>query len=261
MMSAMSTEVGPKRIALVTGVGRLAGIGASVAERLLRDGLDVAAAGWSPYDDRMPWGADGDVGARLQAVASEINSRCFSIAADLGEPSSIPLLFDQVESHLGTVEVLVMCHCESVATDLISTSIESFDLHFAVNARASWLLIRELAVRYQSPFGTGRIVALTSDATVGNVPYGASKGVLDRIVLAAARELAYLGVTANVINPGPTDNGWMDEELKHTIAEQAPLGRLGVPSDASNLVSFLCSEQGAWINGQILNSDGGIHAR
>jgi len=239
----------------------MAGIGASVAERLLRDGLDVAATGWRPYDERMPWGTDGDTDTWLQAIAAECGSKGIAIAADLREPSSISPLFDEVESRLGQVDVLVMCHCESVATDLMSTSIESFDRHFAVNARASWLLIREFASRCKSPAGVGRIIALTSDATVGNLPYGASKGALDRIVLAAARELAHLGVTANIVNPGPTDTGWMDDELKLRITSETPVGRLGVPADASNLVSFLCSDEGAWVNGQLLHSDGGLHAR
>ena len=60
----------------------------------------------------------------------------------------------------------------------------------------------------------GRIVALTSDHTVHNLPYGASKGALDRIVTAAAVELADRGVRANVINPGPIDTGWMDDEIR-----------------------------------------------
>ncbi len=50
---------------------------------------------------------------------------------------------------------------------------------------------------------------MTSDDTVGNLPYGATKGALDRVVLAAAKELAHLHVTANVINPGATDTGWI----------------------------------------------------
>ncbi|WFF10150.1 SDR family oxidoreductase [Micromonospora sp. WMMD1076] len=62
--------------------------------------------------------------------------------------------------------------------------------------------------------GTGRIVSLTSDATVGNLPYGASKGALDRITLAAARELGHLGMTANAVDPGPTDTGWMTAEIQ-----------------------------------------------
>jgi 3-oxoacyl-[acyl-carrier protein] reductase len=260
-MSAMAADMGKRRIALVTGVSRTVGIGAAVAARLLRDGLDVAASGWSPYDERMPWGRDEIGDSKLAGTAAECGSRVATIAADLGDPSSIPFLFDDVETQLGRVDVLVLCHCESVATDLLTTSIESFDEHFAVNARASWLLIREFAQRFESQAGAGRIVALTSDATVGNMPYGASKGALDRIVLAAACELAHLGVTANVINPGPTNTGWMDAKLKATIASETPLRRLGMPTDASNLVSFLCSVEGAWVNGQMLHSDGGLHAR
>ncbi|MGC5411029.1 SDR family oxidoreductase, partial [Streptomyces sp. DT225] len=140
---------------------------------------------------------------------------------------------------------------------LLDTTLASFDRHFAVNARATWLLIREYALRFRAPAGTGRIIALTSDHTVGNLPYGASKGALDRITLAAARELAHLGVTANVINPGPVDTGWMNEELADLIRRDTPLGRLGTPQDTAHLVDFLCSPQGQWVNGQLLKSNGG----
>lgn len=152
----------------------------------------------------------------------------------------------------------MLCHCESVDSSLLDTTIESFDRHYAVNVRATWLLIREFALRYPPEALTGRVVAMTSDHTVGNVPYGSTKGALDRVVTAAAVELSHLGVTANVINPGPTDTGWMPEALKDPIRAATPGRRLGVPSDAANLVSFLCSTQGAWINGQVLMSDGGL---
>jgi 3-oxoacyl-[acyl-carrier protein] reductase len=153
-----------------------------------------------------------------------------------------------------------MAHCESVDSDLMSTTVDSFDRHFAVNARASWLLIREFAGRFSGQPGAGRIVALTSDATVGNLPYGASKGALDRIVIAAARELAELRISSNVVNPGPVDTGWMSEELRAQILAANPLGRLGLAADTASLVSFLLSSEGGWINGQLLQSDGGLHA-
>lgn len=89
------------------------------------------------------------------------------------------------------------------------------------------------------------------------MPYGASKGALDRITLAAARELADLGITANVVNPGATDTGWMTPEQRSDVIDATPLGRIGQPSDVANLVSFLCSEDGGWINGQLLYSNGG----
>lgn len=150
-----------------------------------------------------------------------------------------------------------MCHCESVDSGLLDTTVESFDRHFTVNARATWLLIREFGRRFAVEPGSGRIVSLTSDHTVGNLPYGASKGAMDRITLAAAHELAHLGVTANVVNPGPVDTGWMTEEVRAHCVRATPLGRLGTPQDTAHLVDFLCSHEGQWINGQLLMSNGG----
>jgi 3-oxoacyl-[acyl-carrier protein] reductase len=151
-----------------------------------------------------------------------------------------------------------MAHCQSVDSDIYTTSIKSFDLHFAVNARATWLLIREFGKRYRGVSGDGRIVSITSDHTVGNLPYGASKGAMDRIVLAAAHELQDLGVTANVVNPGATDTGWMSADQKELVRRTTPLGRVGLPQDCANLVKFLCSKDGGWINGQLLYSNGGV---
>jgi 3-oxoacyl-[acyl-carrier protein] reductase len=152
----------------------------------------------------------------------------------------------------------VLAHCHSVASGILDTTVESFDRHFAVNARATWLLIREFGRRFKSDPGCGRIVSLTSDHVAGNLPYGASKGALDRITLAAAREFGHLGITANVINPGATDTGWMSKEQMAEVARHVPLGRVSRPEDCANLVSFLCSEQGGWINGQLLYSNGGV---
>lgn len=151
-----------------------------------------------------------------------------------------------------------MCHCESSDSGLLDTTVESFDRHFAVNARATWLLIREYARRFRNVHGDGRIIALTSDHTVGNLPYGASKGALDRITLAAAHELGHLGISANVINPGPIDTGWMTDPIRDSGIRRTPLGRLGTPHDTANLVDFLCSPRGQWINGQLLFSNGGL---
>lgn len=142
----------------------------------------------------------------------------------------------------------------------MDTTLESFDRHFAVNARAGWLLIRQFAEQIDGLAGTGRIIALTSDHTTGNLPYGASKGALDQIVIAAALELKHLGLTANVVNPGPTQTGWIDDEDAAWMRKRTPAGRLGTPMDAANLIGFLCSPEGGWINGQLLHSDGGFSA-
>jgi len=260
----MNAENTARPIALVTGVGRSVGIGAGIALRLARDGWDVATTYWSDYDDRMPWGRQPHDVESITATLREAGAATTAVSADLTRTNSAAAIFDAVEAELGQVTALILCHAESVDSSILDTSVESFDRHFAVNARASWLLIREFANRHrdvtgQEP-GRGRIVALTSDHTVHNLPYGASKGALDRIVIAAARELEELRITANVINPGPIDTGWMTDELRERVTRENPRGRGGRPSDTAALVSFLCSEDGGWINGQLLYSDGGLHA-
>jgi 3-oxoacyl-[acyl-carrier protein] reductase len=117
--------------------------------------------------------------------------------------------------------------------------------------------MREFGRRFRAARGRGRIVALTSDHIAGNLPYGASKGALDRIVLAAAVEFRHLGILANVVNPGPTDTGWMTADQIADFSRTIPGGRVGLPEDCANLVRFLCSADGGWINGQLLHSDGG----
>lgn len=252
---------GPTRpVALITGVGRTVNIGAAIARRLADSGWDIARTQWTPYDDRMPWGVQTEAVDTLDADLVERGAATVAVEADLADPACPSRVFAEVERRLGPVGALVMCHCESVDSGLLDTTVDSFDRHFAVNARASWLLTREFGLRFSGEYGSGRIIALTSDHVVDNMPYGASKGALDRIVLASARELAHLGVTANVINPGPVDTGWMPDQVREHCTEHTPLGRLGTPRDTAHLVDFLCSSRGGWINGQLLKSDGGISA-
>ncbi len=245
-------------VALITGVGRTAGIGAGIAAQLAASGWDIAFTYWTAYDTRMTWGAEAGATGAIEGILTGHGAAAVAIEADLTDTSVPARIFDVAEERLGPVTALVVCHCESVASGLLDTTIESFDRHFAVNTRATWLLIREYGQRFRGDPGTGRIISLTSDHTVGNLPYGASKGAADRITLAAAHELAHLGISANVVNPGPVDTGWMTDEIKAGGIRQTPLGRLGTPQDTAQLVDFLCSPRGQWINGQLLMSNGGF---
>ncbi|CAL9356791.1 Glucose 1-dehydrogenase [Nocardiopsis dassonvillei] len=254
------TESSARPVALVTGAGRSRGIGTAVALRLAGAGWDVAFTHWSPYDARMPWGAEPGAARALATGLEGLGAAHLALEADFADPAVPDRVVEEVSAGLGPPTALVLCHCESVASSLLDTGVESFDRHFAVNARASWLLVRAFARAFTGPRGRGRIVALTSDHTVGNLPYGASKGALDRIVVAAARELAHLGVSANAVNPGPVDTGWMSPRTRRETAGHTPLGRTGTPEDTADLVEFLCSPRGGWVNGQLLNGDGGISA-
>jgi 3-oxoacyl-[acyl-carrier protein] reductase len=206
----------------------------------------------------MAWGSEASDAAEILAQVRARSGRAIGIEADLSDTDAPARIFDAVEASLGTVTALVLSHCLSIDSDILTTTTESFDAHFAINARASWLLIREFGRRFRGEHGRGRIVSITSDHTAGNLPYGASKGAMDRIVLAAALEFRDMGITANVVNPGAVDTGWMSDELQEAVRSRTPLGRVALPQDTANVVKFLCSEEGGWINGQLLLSNGGF---
>lgn len=245
-------------VALVTGVGRTLGIGAGIARALADTGWDIAFSFFSPYDATTTWGPEVGSTAAITDDLQQRGARTVAIEADLADPSSAATVLDEATTALGPVQALVLAHCESHATGLLDTTLESFDQHFAVNARASWLLIREYALRLRGEGARRRVIAITSDHFVGHVPYGSSKGALDRITIAAAHELAHLGVRANVINPGGVDTGWMNDEIRAAGARQALLGRNGTPQDTGDVVAFLCSDKGSWITGQLIKSNGGF---
>lgn len=218
-------------LVLVTGAARANSIAAGIAPRLDADGWTV--------------------------ITSDLNDADY--VADMSTYTGPGELIAAVTRDHGPLTALVLSHAHDVESGILDTTAESFDTHVAVNARASLLLIAAFA--RQIPDTGGAIVALTSDHTTGNLPYGASKGSLDRIVISAARELGPLGISSNVLNPGPINTGWIDDKLRDELIGHHPSGRLGTPTDIASVVSFLVSPEGRWISGQLLNADGGYSAR
>lgn len=217
-------------LALVTGAARAESIAAGIVPRLRQSGWTVVTSDLSDADH----------------------------PADLSTAEGPEALIAEVAREHGTISALVLSHAYDVESGILDTTAESFDRHVAVNARATLLLIAAFA-RQAAPEG-GAIVALTSDHVTGNLPYGASKGALDRIVISAARELGPRAISANVLNPGPIDTGWMDDGVREHLAGLTPQGRLGRPADVAALVDFLVSPEGRWVSGQLLKSDGAFSA-
>ncbi len=218
-------------VVLITGAARANSLAAAMSEKLALDGWTVATSDLS--------GTEFDV--------------------DLATSDGPDNLVGAVSAALGPIDALVLSHAHDVESGILDTTAESFDRHMAVNARASLLLIAAFA--RQVPDTGGSVIALTSDHTTGNLPYGASKGALDRLVISAARELGPKGISANVLNPGPVDTGWMDDPIRQSLTPLHALGRLGEPSDIAAVVAFLVSPAGRWISGQLLQADGGFSAR
>jgi 3-oxoacyl-[acyl-carrier protein] reductase len=251
-------KAGPRRAALVTGVGREAGLGAAIAVALASNGWDIATTWW-PALDRETYGTQIDAEPRaIRSRLEDLGAKSVIVEADMGDESAPRYVFDEAENALGPLSALIVNHTHCVVAGLLDTSVESLDRHLAVNVRGAFLLIREFARRYRPDAGPGRIITLTSDHTAGNVAYGVSKGAADRLTLAAAYELGHLGITANAVNPGPTDTGWMNDDHRAHARAQTPLPRAGTAQDAANLVAFVCSEAGSWITGQLLYSNGGF---
>ncbi len=230
--------------ALVTGVSRTRGIAAAVAERLRADGVTVVTAGWTPYDSEHHAGIDEQVATDLQY--------------DLGEPLGPGQLLEAAEQQAGLISMLVLAHTVDPGGGIFEVTQKSIDRHMAVNVRAFLLVMRAFAERLRDAGRPGRIVIFTSGPPQkGAIAYAASKGALEWITYSAATELGPLGINVNAVNPGPNQTGWMSPEIEHEAATRTPLGRAGQPRDTAALVSFLLSDDAAFINGQVITSDGG----
>lgn len=228
-------------VALITGVGRRRGIGASIGAGLAADGWDLVLSHWRPYDDRVGHEHGATDPEELADELRRTGRQVEIVPANLEDPAGADVLVQRAGELLGPLEALVLSHTESVDSGVLDTTVESFDRHYAVNVRASWLLVAAFA-RQLPPRG-GAVVALTSDHTVGNLPYGATKGALDRLVLAAAHELSHLQLRANVINPGPVDTGWMTDDVRGELTAMQPTGRLGTAADTATSCGSYCPNE------------------
>jgi 3-oxoacyl-[acyl-carrier protein] reductase len=270
------------KVAIVTGANH--GIGAACAQALAAQGCAVLLHYLRLPPKHEPGVPDAYHAARAQ-TADEIaagiaaaGGRAAAREADLSDPAAISALFDAAERAFGSVEVLVnnAAHWEAdtfkpagreaAAADewpprSPALGAESFDRSLAVNARAPALAMAELARRIAARGANwGRVINISTDGSDGfasEVSYGASKFALESLSRAAARELGPLGITVNIVSPGPIQTAWIGSELEAAINHSTPLGRVGQPADIADVVVFLASEQARWVTGQLLWVGGG----
>ena len=265
------------RVALITGANLATGIGAATARAFARQGAKVFLHYWRLRSETP--GTERSVDPVERSVR-DLGGLVASFEADLSDPAQVPALFDRVESALGPVDVLVQNASHWEADTFLPPEreterrphrswpppaervrAETHDRHFAVNSRAVALLLAEYARRHlERGASWGRVVGLTTGGAPGfprEVSYGASKNALESYIRAFALELAPYGVTANVVDPGACQTGWISVELEREISERGPMGRVSRPEEVADLIVLLCSEQSRLLTGQRLRALGG----
>ena len=249
------------RVALVTGASRRRGIGTAICRALAGEGADIFFTYWVPFDRTQPVGEEPGFPAELQEELRGMGVRAESAEIDLSLPDSPERLLDAVTERLGPLSILVNNAAYSTRDGFENLDAGTLDAHYAVNLRATALLSAGFARRYEGGPG-GRIVNLTSGQSLGPMPeelaYAATKGAIEALTVTLAAEVGHKGITVNAVNPGPTNTGWMTEELKAELAAKFPTGRVGEPEDAARLVAFLARDEARWITGQIIHSEGGF---
>ncbi|MEV0594567.1 SDR family NAD(P)-dependent oxidoreductase [Nonomuraea cavernae] len=247
------------RTVLVTGAS--GGIGAAIARAFSAEGARVAVHHFTgtPAPPGVTWEHAAIAAGTAGELAAELGD-AVAVHGDLREPDADRRLFDQVERHLGPVDVLVnnAAHCESPDTFEALTA-DGLRRHYEVNAIAPALLIAELARRRQ-PGATPCVVNISTDAArafPGQIGYGTSKAALEALTRAAALDLAAAGVRVNAVAPGPVQTGWMDAAMVGHVRSIVPLRRAGEPADIADAVVFLASHQARWITGQVIQVAGG----
>ena len=239
------------RAALVTGGSR--GIGAAIATRLAVDGFSVVVAYHLDHQAAQQV-VDNIVGLGGRAVARQ---------ADVGDAEQMRSLFEVAVSRFGRLDVVVSNAGVGRSGPIAQASDADFDEVFAVNARATFLALRE-AARWLSD--GGRIIVISRAGLRPSVDgglYVASKAAGDALVRAAAQELGPRQITVNSVLPGATRTAmWTQRDQRvggdSAVAARTALGRLGEPEDIADVVAFLASDDARWITGAAIAADGGL---
>jgi 3-oxoacyl-[acyl-carrier protein] reductase len=239
------------RVAIVTGAS--GGIGATVAERLAKDGFTVV----------VNYAGNAASAAAVVARIEAAGGRAVAAQADVSDVAAVARMFESTETAFGGVDVLINNAGIMNLATIANSDDALFDRHIAVNLKGTFNTLREAARRLRDG---GRIVNFSSSITSRLVPtygvYAATKAAAEAMTSILDKELRGRNITVNAIAPGPTATKlFLDgkpQEVVDQLSKMAPLERLGQPEDIADAVAFLAGPHGGWINGQTLRANGGI---
>lgn len=239
-------------IALVTGASR--GIGRAIA-------LALGAQGATVIGTATGSAGVGAIDAALQAAG--VAGR--GIALDVADGAACDAAISDIEAQEGAVTILVNNAGITRDTLLLRMKPEDWDAVIGTNLGSVFRLSKGV-LRGMMKARKGRIVNIASVVGLignpGQANYCAAKAGIGGFTRSLAREVASRGITVNVVAPGFIDTDMtksLPEAQREALAGQIPLGRLGKPEDIAEAVCFLAGPGAAWITGETLNVNGGMH--
>ena len=262
------------KVALVTGAGRLRGIGRAAALALARLGADVAVTGTGRDPSTFP-DYEKEIGWRdVESVADLIRNEgrgALSLIVDVTDERQVETMIEQTVSELGRLDILVNNAAHGVGADrtpILDLEPAVFDRVVGVKVRGTYLCTRAAAARMIEQGDGGKIVNIASVAgkrgSANTLAYNAANFAVVGMTQSSARELGPHGINVNCVCPGlvQTHRGdvYMDVfgRTWEETASSVPIGRNGTDEELGRFTSYLCTEAASWIHGQSINIDGGV---
>lgn len=243
------------KVAIVTGASK--GIGAAIAKGLAAAGAAVAVNYSSSKE-----GAD-------LTVAEIINEggKAIAIKGDVAKALDVKRLFEETEKVLGSPSVLVNNAGVFQLEPFEAVSEEEFHREFGTNVLGPILAIQEALKRF--PAGGGSIINISSIASENPVPNSSlysTKGAVDTLTMALAKELGRRNIRVNTVAPGDTDTEGTrkigvvgSEEGRQAVSDTPLAARFGQPDEIAPVVVFLATDDAAWLTGERISASGGMH--